>query len=63
MVIDGQLVTPACGLHRVLRGIFQRKLLEDEAILSDHNIKDDAILYLQLQMGAARVMNVIEIAS
>jgi hypothetical protein len=31
---------------------FQRKLLEDEAILSDHNIKDDAVLYLQLQIGA-----------
>ena len=30
----------------------QRKALEDEALLSDHNIKDDAILYMTLQQGA-----------
>jgi hypothetical protein len=29
----------------------QKRLLEDEALLSDHDIKDDAVLYMTLQIG------------
>lgn len=31
----------------------QRKPLEDDALLSDHGIKDDAVLYMTLQQGVS----------
>ena len=46
----GRRTTPDCLLPTVCR-VCQRRVMEDEALLSDHNIKDDGVVYMVLQTG------------